>query len=158
MTNDLPKELHPGISCEITIDGKSIGYLGMIHPSLSKLPIFVCEINLKELFNRKVGGIKYREPSKFPSISRDVAFILDKKITSNEIINLIKKTGGKILDQIDIFDVYTGSNIGEDKKSMAISLLFNDSTKTLKEEEVTSVFNSIINEVEIKFGAVVRNK
>ena len=87
-----------------------------------------------------------------------MAFVLDKNITSQEVITIIKRAGGKLLTNIDVFDVYVGQNIDSDKKSIAYSLKFEDPNRTLTEEEVMTIFNKIINEVESKLNAKVRDK
>ena len=73
-------------------------------------------------------------------------------------MNQIKRSGGRLLTDIDVFDVYTGENVGECEKSIAYSLTFSDPTRTLNEEEVTQVFNKIITEVESKCNARLRDK
>lgn len=156
--NNLPTDIHPGISAEIVVDNDVVGYFGAVHPSLNKLPIFVGEISLNKLFAKKTGNIKYKENPKFPSISKDMAFIIDKKVDVADIIKVIKKTGGRVLENVDVFDVYTGENIGEDKKSIAFSLTFLDINKTLTDEEVNAVFNNIIKDVETKLNGVLRSK
>lgn len=157
-SNDLPNEMHPGISAEIIVDNDSIGYFGAIHPAINKLPIFVGEISLNRLYAKRTGNIKYKENPKFPSISKDMAFILDKKLAAADIIKVIRKAGGRILDSIEVFDVYTGTNVDTDKKSIALSLTFMDVNKTLTDDEVNVVLNSIITEVETKLNGIIRNK
>lgn len=154
---DLPNELHPGQSASIYIDNKKIGIIGKVHPVVSKDNIFVCEISLSILKEFKASKMKYKEISKYPGISKDLAFILDKNITSEEISRTIKKAGGKLLTKIEVFDLYTGKNLGEDKKSLAFNLYFEDQTRTLTLDEVTEVFNNIISQVEKKHQAILRN-
>ena len=101
--------------------------------------------------------MKYKEFSKFPSIKKDVAFIVDKNLESAVIEKQIKKSAGNLLTNIEVFDVYEGDKIRSDEKSIAYNLKFEDSTKTLTEEEVMSVFNKIITDVENKLNARVRN-
>ena len=81
-------------------------------------------------------------------IIKDLAFVTDKNTTSLEIETIIKKSGGRLLTDIEVFDVYTGENVKENEKSIAYSLTFNDPTRTLTEEEVMTVFNKIITDVE----------
>ncbi len=116
------------------------------------------EINLSKLLGKKVGKMKYKEISKFPSIKKDVAFIVNKDIESATIEKQIKKSAGNLLTNIEVFDVYKGEHIAENKKSIAYSLTFSDSTKTLNDEEVMQVFNKIIEEVCKKHNAVLRDK
>lgn len=153
---DLPKELHQGSSASIYIQNEKIGIIGKLHPSVTKDNIFVLEINLDKLFNNKTGKIKAKEISKFPSIIKDLAFVVDKKMQSETIINEIKKAGGRLLTNISLFDIYEGENIDKDSKSMAYSLTFSDPAKTLSDEEVNLLFNKIIDEVTKKLNIKLR--
>ena len=90
-------------------------------------------------------------------MQKDVAFVVNKNITNKEIMDVIKKSGGRLLTDIQVFDLYVGDKIGNDEVSIAYNLKFEDSTKTLTEEEVMTVFNKIISDVESKLGAKVRN-
>jgi len=106
---------------------------------------------------KDIKPIKYKEASIYPSITKDMAFIVDKDLTSDEIMKTIKKVGGRLLKDIDVFDIYTGDNIGNNKKSIAYKLEFVDTTKTLTDNEVNIIFNNIIKEVEKKHNAKVRD-
>lgn len=130
---------------------------GRLHPNVSKDKVFVFEINLSKLLSKKVGKMKFKEISKFPNVKKDVAFIVNKDITSKEIEMVIKKASGSALTNIEVFDVYTGENVGENEKSIAYSLTFNDAKKTLTEEEVMESFRKIIENVEKKCNARLRN-
>ncbi len=154
--NKLSKEFHPGQTAMINVNGEDVGILGKVHPSVCKDSVFVMEINLDKLLAKRVGKLKYKEISKFPNIKKDVAFVMDKNKTSKEIETVIKKAGGSLLTNIEVFDVYTGENIGENEKSIAYSLTFNDSKKTLTDEEVTQVFEKIISTVESKCEVTLR--
>jgi len=158
INNNLPKEVHPGISAEILVDNEPIGYIGKIHPQISKKDIYIGEIDLEKLFDKKIKNFKYQELSKYPTINKDVAFILDKEIAAEEVLEVIKKAGEKLLYKVDIFDVYEGKNIGENKKSIAFNLSFIDYEKTLTDKEVNVKFEQIINKVISTLDASVRNK
>jgi phenylalanyl-tRNA synthetase beta chain len=154
----IPAEMHPLVSAVVSIDNEIVGYFGKVHPTVNKLPIFVGELNLDAIYNKKTGSIKFKDVPKFPSIVKDMAFIIDKEVEAQTIMSLISKVGGKTLQSVDVFDVYVGENVGDDKKSLAFTITFNDQNKTLTDEEVNALFESIIKEVEVKFGAVLRNK
>lgn len=149
--------LHPGVSCNILLDRERIGVLGKVHPSVSKDEVYVCEISLNALM-KKIKPLKYKEASKYPGISKDLAFIVDKNTTSDEISSIMKKAGGRLLQSIDIFDVYTGENVEDGKKSIAFSLNFADQSRTLTDEEVMEIFNHIIEKVEGSLNAELRDK
>ena len=99
--------------------------------------------------------MKYKEISKYPSIEKDLAFIIDKNINAGEVATSIKKAGGRLLDSVEIFDIYR--DVSEGKKSMAYKMTFSDPTRTLSDEEVMEVFNKVISEVESKLDAKLRN-
>ena len=156
MKQEMPKEMHPGQSAMINVNGSNIGMIGKIHPSVTKDDLYVLEINLDELFTKKVGKMKYKEFSKFPSINKDIALVVDKKSVSKDIEKVIKSAGGSLLTNIEVFDVYTGVGVGIDKKSIAYSLTFSDMKKTLTDEEINGLMDKIIDAVSKKCGAELR--
>ena len=155
-SQELPKEFHPYQTAKINVNGEDVGIFGKVHPSICKDDVFVMEINLDILLNKKVGKLKYKEISKFPNVKKDIAFVVNKDVSSKEIETVIRKIGGNTLTKIEVFDVYTGENVKIDEKSIAYSLTFNDSKKTLTEEEVMQIFDKIIENVEKKCNAKLR--
>ena len=153
---ELPKEFHPGQTALISVNNDIVGIIGKLHPKVQKEAVYVMEINLEKLLSKKVGKMKYKELSKFPSIKKDVAFIVDKNLESQAIEKQIKKSAGNLLTNIEVFDVYTGEHVEEGKKSIAYSLTFSDSKKTLTDDEVTGIFNKIIADAERTLGAEIR--
>ena len=153
---EIPAEFHPGQVAEINVNADSVGIVGKLHPSQTKDSVYAMEINLDKLLAKRVGKMKYKEIPTFPNVNKDVAFVMDKSKTSKEIEMVIKKAGGNLLTNIEVFDVYTGENVGENEKSIAYSLTFNDSKKTLTEEEITPIFEKIIETVENKCGVKLR--
>ena len=141
MPDQIPNEFHKGQTANINVNGQIVGIVGKLHPEVTKDDVYVMEINLDELLSKRVGKMKYKEISKFPNVKKDVAFVMKKDIPSVEVEKVIKKAGGKLLTNIEVFDVYTGENIGKDEKSVAYSLTFNDSKKTLTEEEITEAMS-----------------
>lgn len=156
MGKEIPKEMHPYQTALITVNNDIVGMMGRIHPKLQKEAVYVFEIDLDKLLNKKVGKMKYKEISKFPSVKKDIAVIVDKDITAQEVANVIKKSAGSILTNIKLFDLYTGKGIEENKKSLAYSLTFEDSKKTLTDEEVNAVLQTIIVNLEKKINAELR--
>ena len=157
-TGNVPSELHPGVSALINIQGNNIGIIGKLHPNVTKKDIFVFEIDLDKLLSLHPSKMTYKDISKYPSIIKDVAFVVNKNVLNGDITTLIKKAGGRMLNQIEVFDVYTGENVKENEKSIAYTLTFKDDTKTLSDEEVMQVFNKIINDVTSKLNCTVRDK
>ena len=151
-------DMHPGICARVLLDRDSIGIIGRVNPMISKDDIYVLELSLTKIYDKKIKPLKYKEQSKFPSITKDLAFIVKKNISAKEITKEINHAGGRLLTNVNVFDVYTGDKVNEDEKSLAFSLTFMDSTKTLTDEEVMSVFDKIIAGVTSKFNAVLRDK
>ena len=155
---NVPSELHPGVSALINMQGKDIGIIGKLHPSITKDDVYVFEINLDKLLVNRTSNIKFKEVPKFLGMEKDVAFIVNKDITNKEIMDVIKKSGGRLLTSIELFDLYEGDKITQDEKSLAYKLKFEDKDKTLTDDEVMTVFNKIINDVESKLNVKLRNK
>ena len=152
--NNIPNELHPGVSASINVNGTNVGIIGKLHPNTCKDDVYVMEINLTKLLSIRTGSMKYKDFSKFPSIYKDAAFIVDNKVTNKEVLDVIKKAGGRLLVETSLFDVY--NEIEPGKKSMAYNMVFTDPTRSLQTEEVMDIFNKIIFEVETKLNAKLR--
>lgn len=150
-------DLHPGISAKILLDKKEIGIIGRVHPKILKDEVYVFEISLQALMT-EIKPLKYKEAPKYPSMEKDMAFILDKSIEAGKVIDIIKKAGGRILSDVTVFDVYEGENIDNSKKSIAFKLNFMDINRTLNEEEVMQSFKKIIEKVESEFQAKLRDQ
>lgn len=150
------ENLHPGISADIYLDNEKVGCLGKIHPRLTKDEIYVLELSIDKI-NVKIKPLKFKAASKYPSIKKDVAFIMPMDVKNEDVIKVIKHAGSRLLTNIEVFDLYVGANIGINNKSIAYSLTFEDVTRTLTDEEVMNVFNNIIKEVEEKLNIKLRN-
>lgn len=150
------ENLHPGISADILLDNKKVGFLGRIHPKINKDEIYVMEISI-DAIDVNVKPLKYKQASKFPNIKKDLAFVVPKTMNSIEIEKVIKHAGSRLLTNIEVFDIYGGPNIGINNKSIAYNLTFSALDRTLTDEEVTKAFNNIIYEVENKLDAKLRS-
>ncbi|HHW69027.1 MAG TPA: phenylalanine--tRNA ligase subunit beta [Tenericutes bacterium] len=156
-TETIPTNMHPHMSAEVFVDNEPVGYFGKVHPKEAK-DIYVLELNLNKLYTKRTKSIKYNEPSKYPSISKDLAFIFNENVLSADVERIIRKTAGKLLSNLELFDLYTGENVRENEKSLAYSLMFTDHNKTLVEDEVNQIINKIIKEVENKLNGRLRDK
>ena len=154
--NKLPNEMHPGQSALISVNNDIVGLIGKIHPSVEKEDVFILEIDLDRLLNKKVGKMKYKEISKFPNIKKDLAVVIDKNVTAQEIGVNIKKFAGSLLEGYEVFDVYTGEGVADNKKSVAFSLTFGKQDRTLTDEEINVVMDKIIEGLEKKIQAELR--
>ena len=150
--------LHPGQSAEILVDGQSIGYLGRLHPSLeSALDLgttWVAELDQKAVLQTYVSN--FTELSRFPSVRRDIALLINDKINVSEIQKLIEKTGGELLDSTWLFDVYTGQGVEDGKRSLAFALLWQHPSRTLEDAEIKSGMDNILQILEQTYQATLR--
>ena len=156
IVNDtIPDTFHPGKSAAISVNNDVVGFIGRVHPNKCKDEVYVMEINLSKLLDKKVGKMKYKEISKYPSVKKDLAVVVDKNVSAGEIAGLIKKSAGALLLDTKIFDLYEGENLGENKKSIAYTLELGSSDRTLTDEEINGVLNKVIENLE-KQGCIIR--
>lgn len=153
-------EFHPYRSAEVTVGKKVIAILGEIHPLLQKKlgfneKVSALEIDLAAVLSLGQGQAKAIVPPKFPSVKRDLAFIISKDADYLPIKKLIERQDHLIKD-VSIFDEYTGEGVEEGKKSLALSIVFRSDDETLKEETVNGVMEKIIASLNKEFGAEVR--
>ncbi|MGB5445080.1 MAG: phenylalanine--tRNA ligase subunit beta [Psychromonas sp.] len=152
--------LHPGQSAGIYRNGKNIGYIGTLHPSLSKPfalngTAIVFEIELDQINTRQLPAAG--DISKFPANNRDLAFVVDEQLNAGNVLKFIEKIGGNQLVGINLFDVYQGKGVTEGKKSLAIGLILQDTTRTLEEQEIADSVNKIVEAVSKQFNASLRD-
>ena len=149
-------DMHKAATAYIKIDNSPVGFLGKVSPTLSKDDIYVAEISLNKLIEKKVRPYKYKELNKFPQITKDVSFVVTNDLTSFDVEKEIKRSGGKLLTEVKPFDVYEDKSL-KDSKSITYKLTFEDTTKTLTSEEVNELFNKIIDEVSSKLKIHIRD-
>ncbi len=152
---------HSGRVADVFLNDEKIGVIGEVHPLVLKnyginTRVSVVEVDFKKLSGSVNPDFKYNKLSKYPSATRDIAILVDKKITNGDIKELIEKTGTELLESVTLFDVYEGENIDQAKKSMAYSLVFRDKNKNLEETEIVSVYEKILNELKNEFSAELR--
>ncbi len=167
--SETPNYYHPGKSGRLFLNrGKDqiAAYFGEIHPNIIKKidikteSLFGFEIfldNLK-LPKKKLKDQKIKfEVSDYQKSERDFAFIVDKNVKAQDLINAISNVDQKLISNIKVFDVYEGENIPENQKSIAISVTIQSLEKTLNDNDLENINNSIIKTVENKTGAKIRS-
>ena len=141
---------------------KTLGYLGQVSTKLCKnldikQEVFFGEIHWDVAFNEARNNIvQYKEISKYPEVRRDLALLLDKKVTFAQVKELAEKTERKLIKQINLFDVYEGKNLGENKKSYAVSFTLQDDTKTLTDKQIDKTMQNLIDAYTKELGAQIR--
>jgi phenylalanyl-tRNA synthetase beta chain len=152
--------LHPGQSARIYKNDVAIGWLGSIHPNVAKqlqvkTRAIIFELELGLISQAKVPEFKIL--SKFPTIRRDIAIIVENSLESSEILSTIRGCSGNNLVEALLFDVYTGIGIDDDKKSLAIGIILQDQEKTMLDSDVDQVINTVLSKLEEKYNARLRD-
>ena len=154
------ENLHPGRTAGIYFNNELIGYIGELHPRFAKkmgvAGTVVFEIELAGILNNN-NSFKYKPLNKFPSVTRDLAVVVNKNIACEDILAIVRQTARKNLVNLEVFDLYTGENVGVDEKSIAIKLTLEDQTKTLESTDVDKIIKSVLNRLEFNFQAKLRD-
>ncbi|TGA99399.1 phenylalanine--tRNA ligase subunit beta [Sporolactobacillus shoreae] len=152
--------LHPGQTADILFDGKVIGYLGALHPAVQKEAdlneTFVFEIAIEPLLRGEQAPIIYHGQPRFPSTTRDIALVVKRSVQAADLYKVIKENGEPLLQSVNLFDIYEGSHVAEDEKSMAFSLTYFDPERTLTDDEVSAIHEKILEACEKECGAELR--
>ncbi len=153
--------MHPGRTAELLINNKRVGCLGEVHPDvLDKYDIpvrvYIAELSFEEIIQQSDMNIKYRSLPKYPSVARDIAMVVADEITAGQVEEIIRNKGGKLIEEVKLFDIYRGSQIEEGYKSMAYSIVYRSDEKTLSEEDITKVHNKIVSSLVNQVGAALR--
>ncbi len=152
---------HPGRCANIAIGKDIVASFGEVHPEvldnymISKRA-YLLEANITKLVKYAKQNKKYVEVPKFPAVERDIAVIIDETIEVGQIEKIVTKKAKKLLESIQLFDIYRNEKLGENKKSVAYSLIFRDKNKTLSDEEINQIMEDIIAELEKQLGATLR--
>ena len=158
--------LHPGRTALLFIEGKESGYFGQIHPKyymekniLKNIYLFSIKLtNITEACTRKnKWNPVFKNYPTVPKIERDINFIFNKKYLINEIITFIRKSGKKLLEDVNLVDIYTDESLGNDNISYTFRLTYRGQNKTLKDSDITELNNSIISNIENKYSAKIRS-
>jgi len=159
--DDFLANVFSGNALTIFYKGDAIGKFGEISKKLLKkmditADVFLFTLNLEKLYTVKTKEIKYSPVSPYPTVKRDLGFVLDKSHNAGDVCDTIIKAGGEFLQTVEIFDVFEGEKLGKDKKNIAFSLVYSSSARTLVDEDVDASITVVVAAVESGFGAVLR--
>jgi len=151
--------LHPGQGADLTFAGKSIGFVGGLHPAvLKKLDInqsvFIFEMETSPILAAKLP--KFNELSRFPSIRRDISISVDKNLPVRDLVDSIYSIKNEILQEVFVFDVYTGKEVRNNRKSVALGLILQDFSRTLVDEDVENLVAKILAQLKEHYNADLR--
>ncbi|MDO9622679.1 MAG: phenylalanine--tRNA ligase subunit beta [Pseudomonas sp.] len=160
--NFVPAEhpaLHPGQTAQIERDGRLVGFLGAMHPELSKTlgfdqPVYMFELLLAEITQGRMP--KFQELSRFPEVRRDLALLVDRDVPAAMLLAAIRDAAGEWLTDLKLFDVYHGKGIDPHRKSLAVGLTWQHPSRTLNDDEVSSTAQNVLASLEQRFNATLR--
>jgi phenylalanyl-tRNA synthetase beta chain len=151
--------MHPGRTADIHLDGAKIGFVGQVHPTVQKeldlKDTYVFELSLKAVLEAGTDPLHYVAIPRFPSMSRDIALVVDKQVAADTLKEIILTAGVPLLKEVHVFDLYEGEHMEIGKKSLAFSLKYMDPERTLTDEEVTKVHEKVVSKLQ-EAGAVQR--
>ena len=154
--------LHSGRQADIIYNKEVIGYLGQVHPltckayEMEKAEVYIAVLDMPEIEKQASFQPRFEGIAKFPAVSRDLSMVVPKELKAQDIDDIIVQRGGKILESYSLFDVYEGEQIGEGFKSMAYTVVFRDSEKTLTDDDINAVMKKILNGLE-RLGIELRS-
>ncbi|MEJ2400743.1 MAG: phenylalanine--tRNA ligase subunit beta [Xanthomonadales bacterium] len=151
--------MHPGACAVVRLEGNAVGWCGALHPTVLKAfdikkPVMAFEIDLAELLKRDIPIAK--QISRFPSVRRDIAVMLPVDVVYADVEKCIRSAAGEYLEEVILFDVYAGKNLKEGYKSLAIGLIFNNVSSTLRDEDIDPVIATVVADLERSLGAQLR--
>ena len=152
---------HPGRCAAVSVDGVLVGYIGQLHPLVAEnydmdAPVYCAEINMELLMGQQLPEPTYKPLPKFPTVSRDLAIVCNENVTVAEAEAVIRKSAGKLLRDVALFDIYRGANIGEGKKSLAFSLSLRADDRTLTDADSEQVVTNILTALSKELDAALR--
>jgi len=151
--------LHPGQTAElVNKEGEQVGFIGLLHPALEgefdiKSPVYLVELKQSLIQIKDIP--EYQGISKYPSVRRDLALILDEKSHVNEIVDYISKQYS-LVNEVIVFDIYQGKGVESGRKSVALGLILQDKSKTLVEQDVEQLIEDLLNKLDNLFNARLR--
>ena len=158
--NDNPT-YHPGRCAKVTVDGVDVGYMGQIHPVVASnygmdMDVYAVEVSLTKLYDLLLPEATYVPLPKYPAVTRDLALLCDESVTVGQAQEVIAKAGGKLLRDVQLFDIYRGTGVPEGKKSLAFSLILRADDRTLTDTDSEGVISKVLSAVQVKLGATLR--
>lgn len=152
---------HPKQSAALYLGRDLLGVFGTIHPLVRKQydlkSGIMAELNLDVLWQAKASKVKFTAIPKFPSIKRDLAFVVDKKVEVKKMMDAIAKVNKSLIQDVQIFDIYEGEHVGANEKSVALSVIYHSMEKTLTDQEISVVHEQILSVLKKEFNAVLRS-
>lgn len=153
---------HPGRTAKVLCNGKELGIIGEIHMDIAenyniKDRVYIGQLDFDKIIELTNLEIKYKALPKYPSMARDLAIVVSENVLVGDIQKVIAKHGEGLIEKIELFDIYTGSQIEENMKSIAFSIIYRSHDRTLRDDEINNIQSSIIKDLECEFKAKLRS-
>ena len=152
----------PGGRAVLSVNGQRVAALGEIHPDvaeafdISNRRVYVAEIDLDAVMPMEKDFYGVKPLPKFPAVSRDIAVVVDEKVGAGSMMDLIRKTASKTLEDVKLFDIYRGDKLGKDRKSAAYAITLRAPDRTLTDEEINATMDKVLKALKDAFGAELR--
>lgn len=154
------ENMHPGRTAQICVNARPVGFIGQVHPRLQKAfdlkDTYVFDLDLDYLIEAHSDEPSFTKIPRYPSVSRDIALVVNTDISAGEVEATINEAAGELLQDVHVFDLYQGENLSEGKKSLAFNLHYLNADRTLTDEEVEASYQSILTAVKTKHDAELR--
>jgi phenylalanyl-tRNA synthetase beta chain len=153
--------LDDSCSFELKLNNAILGNAGLIKKTIArqfdiKQNIYAAVLDFRQLFENILPEITFKPLPRFPAAPRDMALIVDETVKVGSLLEEIKKTGGALLEKVELFDLFTGKQVGDGKKSIAFSMIYRSREKSLESDEINTIHNKIAENLNKKFKAQIR--
>jgi phenylalanyl-tRNA synthetase beta chain len=154
--------MHPGRCANLILNGQNAGFFGEVHPVVTKnydldVKVYIAEIDFQTLLQNISTDIVFKQLPKYPATTRDIAMLVKEDVLVGQIEKTISERSGKLLEKVQLFDVYQGKQIEAGHKSVAYKLTFRAEDRTLTDEEIQKVMKKVLNGLEMNCGAKLRD-
>lgn len=154
------EHFHPYQSACLYVNNKLIAIFGAIHPNLAKhydiKDVYYAELNMDSLIDSNPSSIRIANINKYPTISRDISIVVKDEIKANDLITSVKRSGGKLVSSVTVFDIYKGEHVEKGYKSMSLSIVYESSEHTLKDSDINPIHEKILADLNNKYQANLR--
>ncbi|MGF1548183.1 MAG: phenylalanine--tRNA ligase subunit beta [Thiotrichales bacterium] len=152
--------LHPGQTARLLLDGNDLGWVGALHPAVQRMleldtRVFMFELDARALSERPLP--RYRPLSRFPSVRRDIAIVVDESLPYQRIELAMRELSHPLISEFTVFDVYSGKGVANGRKSYALGLILQDISRTLEDEDVERAVAAVLAKLKTDLGASLRN-
>lgn len=159
--SEVPDFLHQGQFAQLLVEGKKVGFIGTVHPLILddekiRVPAALAELDMEMLYKGQPRPYRVQSVSKFPVVERDFSFVMPKTLKVGDVLKDVRKAGGAVVVNAEVFDVYEGDKMEAGKKSVAIRVYLQDKNATLQEAQITEVTTKVLDSLKKNFDLSVR--